>query len=753
MLSQRTISKERPAEAAFDHEALFAIGLGHVRRLAGRVWTDFNTHDPGITTLELLCYAITDLGYRASFALNDLLACPGAEDDEAHSTLFTARRILPCRPLTLLDYRKLLIDVPGVRNAWLHEAKISYWADRAAAALRWPNPGETSDNADGKSVAIHGIYDVQIDLMDNTQDQDSVINEVMQRLHANRNLCEDFRKPTVVDVQEFILCAELELAPDADVDEVQAQVFFSVQQYLSPTIPNHTLAEMLARRHPDGTPYSVDEIFNGPSLDCGFLDDAEVAAASLRANVRLSDVMGIIMDVEGVRAVRDALVNPRQASRPPSNKWDVEVQHGCRPSLNHHESRCVFYKRGMPVVPDKEVVNARLAGLLNAVVAKTETPRPFDLPIPKGKPRSISAYHSVQNDFPAIYGLGDQRIAAGPDESRESKVLQLRAYLLFFDQVMANYLAQLQSAARLLSADPNLARTYFAQVVDSFPDFGKVYAGVNPHIDLEAVLAAEENFDDRRNRFLDHLISRFAERFADFANVARSAPGAPSSSLVAVKCAFLHDYPALSSDRALAGNQAPTPSQASASNGIISGFQRRIARLLGMESLVQSQVALQTITPQPDRMLVLEPILWAPRDPNEVNPVFLPICPLPDCNDCAEVDPYSHRLHVVLTADTERFQNMDFRRFAEEVIRGECPAHLLPRICWVRSSDMQTLERAYADWRTAHSASKLEDLVKILFELRNVYPPSQLHECDCREDQPKFLLGQARLGSSTAPSS
>ena len=48
--------------------------LAEVRRLSSALWTDHNTHDPGVTTLEVLCYAITDLAYRTDFATADLLA-------------------------------------------------------------------------------------------------------------------------------------------------------------------------------------------------------------------------------------------------------------------------------------------------------------------------------------------------------------------------------------------------------------------------------------------------------------------------------------------------------------------------------------------------------------------------------------------------------------------------------------------------------------------------------------------------------
>ena len=43
-------------------QALREEGLRHIRAMSGELWTDHNLHDPGITILELLCYALTDLG-------------------------------------------------------------------------------------------------------------------------------------------------------------------------------------------------------------------------------------------------------------------------------------------------------------------------------------------------------------------------------------------------------------------------------------------------------------------------------------------------------------------------------------------------------------------------------------------------------------------------------------------------------------------------------------------------------------------
>ena len=50
---------------------LRAEGLSHIQSLSHSLWTDYNAHDPGITTLEALCYAITELGYRSGFDMQD----------------------------------------------------------------------------------------------------------------------------------------------------------------------------------------------------------------------------------------------------------------------------------------------------------------------------------------------------------------------------------------------------------------------------------------------------------------------------------------------------------------------------------------------------------------------------------------------------------------------------------------------------------------------------------------------------------
>lgn len=121
------IPTTRPDHLSLDFDRLRAEGIGHLEKLATEIWTDYNAHDPGITMLEALCYAITDLGYRTRMLpIDDLMANNG----NAFKTWFEAIEILPNAPVTERDFRKLLIDVKGVKNAWLRKGKGEldiYW--------------------------------------------------------------------------------------------------------------------------------------------------------------------------------------------------------------------------------------------------------------------------------------------------------------------------------------------------------------------------------------------------------------------------------------------------------------------------------------------------------------------------------------------------------------------------------------------------------------------------------------------------
>lgn len=867
------ISRAPETDAALDQRQLFALGLEHIRALAGRVWTDHNLHDPGITSLELLCFALTDLAYRAKFPIEDLLAAE--QDNVAHVArqFFTAARSLPNQPLTEADYRKLIIDLPDVKNAWLEPAPLRYYADTHARVLRRDDPGTPSI----RPVDVRGLYNVRLALAENVQTEEqrqAVIAKVREVLHAHRNLCEDFVDVAAIETHEIALCAEVELTLDADPVAVAAQLLFTVQDYLDPPVRNYSLSEMLERTRPDGSTWTVPELFEGPLLEHGFIDDDELVEATLRRDVRLSDLISLISDLPGVSAVRDILVNHTDGAGqplPPVDKWRILIPDGRQPRLSKRSGRLVFYKRGLPVLAvnldnPPSAVTDRLKALNEAVRLKLETLPQEDVAIPQGRYRQPARYHSVQHHFPALYGLSAAGLPAGQDGMRRVHVLQLKAYLLFFDQLMANYLAQLSQAHRLLSLNlpvpedeqvEDVAQSYFAQVVESLPDYLKIYATGVDAGQLAGLLETAAEAQERRGRFLDHLLARFAEDFHQYAQVMRSAFGGSVEADNRLKSRFLRDLDRIGAARARAYDYSlKQADRLWDTDSNISGIELRLARLLGFDpkrrnlsslahdiyaevdktpndefrfrvrhpntqkillsgsthyatpeatrAAMMTAVARAQMAERYERKLtvggqhyfnivdedgeviarrieyfdtaeameaaitesmlhlrerysgeglyLIENLLLRPEDEDDP---FLPICVDPNCTDCADDDPYSYRVHVVLPAHSGRYANMNFRRFVEETIRVELPAHIQPKVCWINTEQMAGFESAYRDWlelrasvTNAGRKAKLARFRDVLYAIKNIYPANALFDCAAGDvEKPHFILGRSALGS------
>ena len=73
-MKKSTVISKRPLEPKnLDFDFLYQEAIRFLQQLSGEVWTDYNIHDPGVTILEYLCYALTDLGYRTNLDIRDIL--------------------------------------------------------------------------------------------------------------------------------------------------------------------------------------------------------------------------------------------------------------------------------------------------------------------------------------------------------------------------------------------------------------------------------------------------------------------------------------------------------------------------------------------------------------------------------------------------------------------------------------------------------------------------------------------------------
>ena len=502
-------------------DKLRSESIAYLGNLSGKIWTDHNVHDPGITILEALIYAVLDLGYRTNLPAVDVFT-RDPEDKSKDNNFFTPAQILVNNPLTITDYRKLLIDISGVKNAWLDiEDKLP--ADFCNRQIIIPGAAGNFPDDPCECDYLNGLYHVYIELekdfelINNSYPDEyyEIIDKVKCALMSHRNLCEDFIDIKVLCRLKIGLCGDIELEPDADGANVYLKILEALREFFSPSPKFYTLPQLLDKEK------SIEDIFAGRPFNLkesfGFVDTDELEQITLRKKIHLSDVYHILFDIDGVKNVRNLAWQScgNTGPFPEVDKWELHLPENFIPEFDQKCSGFQFFKYGMKVKLDLSKSNSIFAMNFstNGKILYTQPSPYLDSEIPQGIYHSdIADYYSIQNEFPHVYGIGKGDLAITASDQRKAKALQLQGFLLFFDQLLANYLTQLKNIRSLfaLSSSENEEdnHTYFTNELTNVPQLEKLLR-FNSGTDGTGSLGSEGSIlaypTDRKN--LEELIA------------------------------------------------------------------------------------------------------------------------------------------------------------------------------------------------------------------------------------------------------
>ena len=715
MSTTEALIKANPLLPAEDFNELRKKGFKHIENLGSAVWTDYNNSDPGITLLDAVSYAITDLAYRTGFEVKDLLAPEQLTPDTWKNIFYTARQILHNSALTISDYRKLIIDVAGVRNAWVMPSKdyeVPLWMNynflerkegndcsctdtahkicygklqlkpatpeevqeskdtaynkideriealkekiRELEAQREPTIeaiGETEVGADSKRsdtakndkiqaqidvysntisrlekyrlalenlpyipskiVELEGLYNVMVEYEEDVLEdeiREEIRQKVQERLYEHRNLGEDFLSVNAVEYEDIGISASIALEDNADPDEVLAQIFFTIHTYFSPSVPFYTIDQLMERG------MQVDHIFEGPALQHGFIVSEELEATSLYRDIRLSDIINAVMDIPGIKAVTFLQlpfmmgIEDREMQGRYFNKWVKELQYQQKIARLIPEKSAVIFCKDRDFISYNTGTSTdrrpqRMLKLFNDLKTLERTYKlkgtSLDFPVPYGENMELEDYYPVTETLPLCYGVSERAgLPAAADAKRQTQALQLKGYLLFFEQLLGDYLVQLNHVKDLFSFDPAIERTYFSKPLLQIQGLQDLIIDHNNHgaahwedilKDFSEVLGqiieTPRTFLSRRNTFLDHLLARFAENLEEYEKIARwLIPEQVDERLIRDKANILAhgEYYHISSERGTGYNYA-LPDYWNTDN--VSGTERRVSRLLGFQNI------------------------------------------------------------------------------------------------------------------------------------------------------------------------
>ncbi|MGL4632441.1 MAG: hypothetical protein ACRCVT_14660 [Leadbetterella sp.] len=630
-----TLNKENPLLPAEDFDNLRREGIKQIEKLSGEMWTEYNTSDPGITILEAVNYAITDLAYRTGFEMKDLLAPKNFSSDTWNKVFYTARQILHTNPLTIHDIRKVLIDIEGVRNAWVemskdYEVPIHIHADSKSQHPHsdcgckddHPCRGELSVFGSGmktKILEIEGLYNVIVEYEEDILEEnhrEEIRERVLQRLHYHRNLCEDFISVNSVVYEDFSVMGLFVIKEDANPEEVFAKVCFEIYKYFSPSITFYTIDQLIQKTNTEtGQLFTVDEIFEGPALKHGFIDTADLENTNIFRDFRLSDLINIIHDIDEIVAIPN-LYLPFDATQNPLNDLDdislyfndwirLLRQQRKVARLAYKESKFIFLKNNDVTTYDFTKEDPRQNRAVRRFEdLKTQEQKyklkghPTDFDVPLGENMDLEDYFPVQYSLPNCYGVSEfEELPGKPATLRDIQAYQLKGYLMFFEQILVNYHAQLNNLNSIFSFDETVEHTYFIHVLHEINNLKELIVDHTPLLQessenffeeftkiLQHLIEPNEVFLKRRNKFLDHLLARFNEDQFEYDALTRLVwKTETDKKLIDDKIRLLQDYIKVSKNRGKGLNYLMAEHVWDTQN--VTGVERRIGRLLGFPSI------------------------------------------------------------------------------------------------------------------------------------------------------------------------
>lgn len=529
---------------SLDFNALRDEGLEFIQELSGNSWTDYNAHDPGVTILEQLCFALTDIAYRTSLPVTSFLAPAKGEHYMTaayQNAFFTPSSVLSSHPVTEYDLKKQLLDnFNEIENVWISFDNYDRGEERLRGIRRVEILPKTEFRKNLKTI-VHEKRTIGLlreEFYDKQDDNyKSFVSKVHKFFNENRCLGEDLAKEDIILLrnQDVSIDFEIYVSEKDDIHQLIADVFIILFEFIYRPVHRYSLDEMKA----DG--YTVGDIFSGPQMNRGFIKEKEFREKLIHLHVQ--ELEKIILKVDGIQKCivkslkssntgKTNYVNVEKDSYINVLKYKVDgdtdtISPDYQFDRIHKRLKVFTYQTniGRKDYSAKDIVTYN-KDKVNRLVRETwsKKHRAFDLGSQddffhmelKGLKREPYDYHSIQYHFPTIYGLGREEISRNEPNERHAKVMQLKGYLLLFEQHLANHLAQLEKMNEFFNINyKHGKKTYFSQRLKNVPGsellLPQKQVSNEPDNSLNKLMERDTDAIRRIGKIYDHLLARFGE--------------------------------------------------------------------------------------------------------------------------------------------------------------------------------------------------------------------------------------------------
>jgi hypothetical protein len=559
------ISNEHSDKSILRYDLLFEEGLKFAQKYSGKIWTDYNYHDPGVTFLEYLSYALTDLGYRTDFPLEDIFLF-GADDFDPikQNLLFGPATIFNTTPSTVNDYRKLIIDrVKRVANAWIIPIE-------------------------DHKMGIRGLFEIFIECSEELSELELKFlkREVAEVFHAHRMIGHDLEEVYILKKVYLSIKGDVTIESDSLGELVMAKIYSDLDSYINPQVDLYDPMKLWQEKG-----FNPEQVFAGPLPKFGFIFDHHLSQ-KVEA-IYLSRIKEIILGVEGVKEIKNLQLFKNGLPVFDNFVYFNRTEFPKIQYLDEHteafETQLTLLKNRVEYVIDPVITKQLIASEVLSTSKFYHGELNYEEKLPKGRfsLEELQKHYPIHNELPELFGVGKNGISRNASKETQASVHQLAAYLYFFEQMMASYLAQLAGLRNLFSVG-SIIDTYFNQIPSAIPNLETFVDGLDGfQSQIEDCSRQNDDFFDRRNRLLNHLLARFGENL-DEASLKKMSQGNSMDaaeevdlSLVEAKINFLNSIVELGKNKAKAFD---LKSEFFWDSENIAGLEKRLALSLNLKN-------------------------------------------------------------------------------------------------------------------------------------------------------------------------
>ncbi|MGL6315011.1 hypothetical protein [Vibrio sp. WXL103] len=506
-----TLSRQSLSNDPNKFEHLFQLGISYIQELSGKNWTDYNTHDPGITILEQVCFALTDVIYRCDFPVADVLADQHGKIDYPRLGLESHASIIAPPPQSLAEYQNYLIaKLPQLEDLWFQPSTayphsglfdVSGLVQRAYQSAQLTPAQPTNQHSPSKSVKPLAKVEIP--------------RTILTAYHPVRALSEDINQINVIGEFGVELIATIELSSrDDDPNHIAAEIYTKA-------------ATWLRERTSDELTLLTESILSLPAI-------LSVNSIQIRVCAQQSE------HSNSPSSLSENSVPKHASLMIPESDASIGI------TFTHNRHQLPLNANEIGI----QIEQLRHKPQLLVDDAATETP------LPSGHHIQQVGYESVQSLFPRTYQLTTKNL--NHSVKTQAKQHQLRSYLLLFDQLMANFCQDVSQLATLYATDDHTRSSYHVYQLSD-----RDFHNINAHYPSDArrrLVALQGEFDDypeRKGRLLDYLIALYGEQYPDAFHRTFDCyltPAVIEWQLLANKQQFIRNIATVTNQRGLADN-------------------------------------------------------------------------------------------------------------------------------------------------------------------------------------------------------